>query len=91
MEPPSPGKLGQNQGVGQGSKYHHTTHQRSPPLNVNAAVVCKTVMTESHNFELAHLKEKKRWKKKNILQLSESVLFAMLFHATRHSAGHEIT
>ena len=63
MEPPSPGSLGQNQGVGQGSKYHHTTHQRSSPLNVNAAVVCKTVMTESHNFELAHLKEKKKKKK----------------------------
>lgn len=29
LEPPSPGRLGQNQGVWQSSKYHHIIHQRS--------------------------------------------------------------
>jgi len=28
-------------------------------LSVNAAVLCKTIMIDSHNFELARLKEKK--------------------------------
>jgi len=54
----------------------------------------KTIVKESHNFELARLKKKKKKKKKKTFWLSGNFLvqfFRNAFHATGHVVHHEST
>ena len=62
----------------------------------NAAVLCETIVKESHKFELARLKKKKKKKKKKEKHFGRLATFwfgtfAMLFSATGCVYRHENT